>query len=113
MPPVKTTTLDTRYFRCAAYNWEISITRTVELPDQEPRFTNPIEAWEYFTKIKRTYTVKDGNVSGGEDIYPTYAQAWYEFCRCVKGYAQAFTQLGPTGALRLDLPDPNREEPIQ
>jgi len=112
MPGVKSTIIDTRYFRCVAYDWAISIHREVELPAEDPIFANPKDAWEYFKKIKRIYIIKDSNVAGKEARFPTYVIAWTEFCRLVKIYATHFPQLADTGVERADLPDPLREEPV-
>jgi len=110
--PVKTTVLDIRKFRCVAYDWEVSISRRIIYPPDLPNIQTPKEAWEYYTRIKRTYTVSDGNAAGNEDFYPTFEQAWHEYCKIVGNYARAFMQVGKNGQARLDLPDPLRIEPV-
>ena len=64
MSSINTTILDTRYFRCAAYDWEIFIYREVEPPAEDPIFANPAEAWEYFKRIKRSILLWNGFASG-------------------------------------------------
>jgi len=77
-----------------------------------PTFQTPEEAWEFFAQIKRSYVVEDTNVAGSKDVYPTFEQAWFEYCRTVENYSRAFMQVGVNGTVRKDLPDPKREEPV-
>lgn len=115
MPGTKTDTLDTRLFRCAAYMWTVSLTRTLTMPPEAPIFNSPEDAAAYFARTKREYTVIDENISGYKEQFPEFKAAWADFCRIIHGYAKHFPQLikDPGEELyrmRYDLPDATREE---
>ena len=115
MPGIKTSTLDTRLFRCAAYMWTVSIERTLTMPPEDPIFNGPEDAAAYLARVKRNYTVIDENVSGYKEKFTDFKVAWSDFCRVVHGYAKHFPQLTKQPGeelyrLRYDLPDPTREE---
>jgi hypothetical protein len=117
MPLSKTAQLDERIFRCAAYSWTVQIHRTTALPPEDPLFNTPEEAWEYFKKIKRTYTVIDENVSGSEETFDNWAAAWALYCKTIAGYTKFFPMLSKAPGtvvytMRYDLPDPSKKEPV-
>ncbi len=121
MAPSKTAQLDERIFRCAAYSWTVRINRSTTLPAQDPVFNSPEEAWAYFKQIKRTYTVIDGNVSGSEETFDNWTDAWDLYYKTVAGYTKFFPMLVKNQGMvlgneqynmRYDLPDPQKKEPV-
>jgi hypothetical protein len=117
MPLSKTAQLDERLFRCSAHSWRVQITRTTALPPEDPRFESPQDVWNYFQRIKRTFTVFDENVSDSQE-FDNWSDAWKLFCKTVMGYSKFFPMLNPKPGefaqyeIRYDQPDPTAEEPI-
>lgn len=110
--------LEERFFRCAAYAWGVSLVRTIELPPGDtPAFNDLEAAQEYFSRVKRAYTVIDENAPSQSSEHPSWEEAWKAYCRIVGGYVKFFPQLRKAGpelfVQRFDLPDPQKLEPNQ